>query len=376
MPDACGTSYKIVGPYNQTLFLGCSVTNINMSLGWGAEASSLTVSLVEDKAFHPQSNVYDYADNYLATKTNRANVKNPDGYDQNIIMTGVNQINRAYGDGSATSPPPGTQIDSMVSQALIINTGDGNSIEDQAKTLQKTIALNLIDQESTRDAQNIQLNADDETPDFGKVAYSPLGNKKYWKGKDPGFLGLPPHPTQGFRLRDGGNQPAALDLIGTPVVFRFDDLAFGGIIHSWKVTGAQGGWPTYEVEIRSFSSLLNGTQLIIDGYAGAIAGLVPNTRITDRNPPINNISVPHSYIRNQPNDTGTPNEYLDWTGDIRQGNLPNVFNIFGLLESVGFGNSMKNDNGIRAIDILVGLQYLVGVYSEISSSPGNLWRAI
>lgn len=371
MPDACGTSYKIVGPYNQTLFLGCSVTNINMSLGWGAEASTLTVSLIEDKAYHPESSVYDYVDNYLATKTNPANVKDPNGYDYPTIMSGVNQINQAYGANSATNPPAGTRIDSMLSEALVVNTGDGNSIEDPAKTLQKNIAFNLVDQENARNAQNIPLRANNETPDFGKVAYSPLGNKKYWKGKDPGFLGLPPHPTQGFNLRDGGGQPAGLDLIGTPVVFRFDDLAFGGIIHSWKVTGAQGGWPTYEVEIRSFSSLLNGTQLIIDGYSGAIAGLVPGTIVTDRTPVINNISVPHSYMRNQP---GTPNEYLDWTGDIRQGNLPNVFNIFGLLESVGFGNSMKNDNGIRAIDILLGLQYLVGVNSETSSSPGNLWR--
>jgi hypothetical protein len=374
MPDACGTSYKIVGPYNQTLFLGCSVTNINMSLGWGAEASTLTVSLVEDKAYHPQSNVYDYTDNYLATKTNPANVKNPDGYDQQIVQSGVDRINATYGANSASDPSKGTQIDGMISQSLIIDTGNGNSIEDQAKTLQKTIALNLVDQENTRDAQNLVLNANNETPDFGKVAYSPLGNKKYWKGKDPGFLGLPPDPVTGFNLGNG----LALDLIGTPVVFRFDDLTFGGMIHSWKVTGAQGGWATYEVEIRSFSSLLNGCQLIIDGYAGAIAGLVPGTQITDRSPIINRLSVPHSYIRNQPNDTATPNEYLDWTGDVRQGNLPNVFNIFGLLESVGFGNSMKNDNGIRAIDILRGLQALVGGGawgdSETYSWPENLWK--
>lgn len=380
MPDACGTSYKIVGPYNQTLFLGCSVTNINMSLGWGAEASTLTVNLIEDKAYHPQSNLYDFADNYLDTKTNPANVKDPDGYDRVTVISGIKQINQAYGAKSATDPPGGIRIDSLLSEALVVNTGDGNSKEDQAKTLQKTIALNLIDQEKTRDAQNLVLNANNETPDLGKVAYSPLGNKKYWKGKDPGFLGLPPDRITGFNIRDKDDNPVGLDLIGTPVIFRFDDLTFGGIIHSWKVTGSQGGWSTYEVEIRSFSSLLNGTQLIIDGYAGAIAGIVPNTRVTDRSPPINNISVPHAYIRNQPNDTATPNEYLDWTGDIRQGNLPNVFNIFGLLESVGFGNSMKNDNGIRAIDILRGLQALVGGGawgdSETYSWPGNLWRAV
>lgn len=378
MPDACGTSYKIVGPYNQTLFLGCSVTNFNMSLGWGGEASTLTVSLVEDRAFHAQSQLYGKADNELNRVTNDANLKTPDGFDNNIVQSGIDQINQSYGSNSASALPKGIRIDSMVSTALVVNTGDGTFLNDSSKTLHKNIALNLIDQELTRDSQNITLNANQETPDYGKVVYSRLGVKKYWKGKDPGFVGFPPHPTQGFNLRSGNNQPVGLDLAGTPVVFRFDDLVFGGMIQSWRVTGAQNGWPTYEVEIRSFASLLSGTQLIIDGYAGAIAGLVPNTVVRDRSPVINNISVPHSYIRNQPNDTNKPNEYLDWTGDVRQGNLPNVFNIFGLLESVGFGNSMKNDNGIRAIDIFIALRTLVGGGnwgdSETYTWPSNLWR--
>ena len=37
-------------PIPQTVFLGSSVTGFNISLGWGAQASSLTVNLVDDVA--------------------------------------------------------------------------------------------------------------------------------------------------------------------------------------------------------------------------------------------------------------------------------------------------------------------------------------
>ena len=40
------------GPFNQTLFLGCSVTSFSTNLGWGGEASTCTVDLVEDTSYH------------------------------------------------------------------------------------------------------------------------------------------------------------------------------------------------------------------------------------------------------------------------------------------------------------------------------------
>ena len=39
---------NIFGPYPQTMFLGCSVVSFNVSLGWGNQPSSLSVTLVED----------------------------------------------------------------------------------------------------------------------------------------------------------------------------------------------------------------------------------------------------------------------------------------------------------------------------------------
>jgi len=40
--------------YSQTLFLGCSIKSFNASLGWGAEASTLTVELIYDNCQYPQ----------------------------------------------------------------------------------------------------------------------------------------------------------------------------------------------------------------------------------------------------------------------------------------------------------------------------------
>ena len=65
----CNLPDKTVGPYNQTMFLGCSVTNFNCNLGWGADQSTLTVSLTEDYCFHPQSNEYGATDTKLNTLT-------------------------------------------------------------------------------------------------------------------------------------------------------------------------------------------------------------------------------------------------------------------------------------------------------------------
>ena len=43
---------NVNGPFEQTLFLGCSIVNFNVNLGWGGENSTLTVTLVEDDAYH------------------------------------------------------------------------------------------------------------------------------------------------------------------------------------------------------------------------------------------------------------------------------------------------------------------------------------
>jgi hypothetical protein len=329
MTDTCPNQlpYKAVGPYNQTLFLGCSITNFNISLGWGAEASTLTVNLLDDKAHHPSS---------------------PEqvGIERELIRV-TNQ----------------TEQLTQSSRAINVDQLTGGVSPDGTKTFHRTIAEEMLDQEKSRFAKNKRLNynpqvtGNDNIKDDGKVCWSAASVKKFWTYPDLGFLGMP----NKFDKR-------GYDIIGTPVLFRFDDLVFGGMINSWKNVGSQGGWPTYEVEVRSFASLLNGSQIIIDGYAGAVASVIANT---SNNPTGRDVCVPHAYVKK-----ADGNSYNPYNGSIAQGNLPNVFNIYGHLESGTFGSSGRTDRGIPAIIIYNTLISMLGPGTDESHGPFNPYGAL
>jgi hypothetical protein len=270
-------SYREVGPLEQSLFLGCSITNFNMNLAWGEDSSSLTVTLVEDTAYHPASTKYNPLSGRVST---------------------VNQPN------------------SRSSEALRLDATTEEVSADVTRNLLKPISLNLEEQA----AKNM---------DPGKICKGSDGIPARWLGPDPGFLGLP-------------NKFSSIgyDLIGVPAVFWFEDIYFGGLITSWKAVGSQGGSPTYEIEMKNGSSLLKGCQLIIDAYAGTVSSSMPNT---SDNYTGENISVPSHYDASA--------SFLPHNATLRQGNLPNVFNIYGYWEQVGFGNAGRTDNGIPAINI-------------------------
>ena len=48
MPNVCNYGQNIVGPFKQTLFLGCSVKSFSCTIGWNEQVTTLTVELVED----------------------------------------------------------------------------------------------------------------------------------------------------------------------------------------------------------------------------------------------------------------------------------------------------------------------------------------
>ena len=223
MTKTCPGSYREVGPYNQTLFLGCSVSSFTMNLGWASDASSMNITVVEDKAFHPTAAEYQGL-NALVSSTN--------------------------------------SVTNQTSTALRVNNADGTvSNADSGKNLHKTISHSLE-----------QQNKDN---DNGKIYWN-QNTKKFWKDPDPGFLGLPKYNSDNTLIRPG------YDIIGVPVYFKFDDsIAFGGMLSNWKAQGSQGGSPIFEIEIKSYASLLGGCQLIIDSYTGSIS-----TSIND------NIAVP------------------------------------------------------------------------------------
>jgi len=341
----CNLPPKAVGPYNQTLFLGCSVTNFNCNLGWGAEQSTLTVSLVEDNCFHPDHPRYVVSDTKIETI-----IQQPDG----TINLAQARQGKAFHKKQAGSSDVQYEY------------------EDPTKGLHKNIAKELKDLEDIRDEENKKLPTD--IKDDGKILYDINGNRKRWTDPDPGFIGL-----------SGLFSPSGYDILGIPVRFKFNNFSFGGMVSSWKQNGSQGGNRLYEVEIKSFASLLNGSQLIIGGYAGGVCGIVEGAIPQGGNKPL---AVPISYTV----DTSVPTpqfSFKNHRASIEQGNIPNVINIYGYIEYKGlqqkiYGNSRINENGMKAefiydaINLLLGLPSLNNSDSSSVFSPygGLLCRSI
>lgn len=85
--------------------------------------------------------------------------------------------------------------------------------------------------------------------------------------------------------------------VGRPVVFAFGNFSFCGIIQSFGDRFGTSGF-THDVTITDPRDILDGVYLILDGYTGSVA------------------------------------------------DLPNLLNIYGYLESYGFGYSQKNETGL------------------------------
>ena len=107
---------------------------------------------------------------------------------------------------------------------------------------------------------------------------------------------------------------------GVPVYFQYGNFTFGGLLQRVRATGGQSGSPLYEVTIIDPSSILEGVQLILSNYNGSVS-------------------------------------------------VPNVFNVFGYLESIGgFGGADVNSAGIPYAKIIKGL---LGISNSGSSTYGR-----
>ena len=178
----------------------------------------------------------------------------------------------------------------------------------------------------------------------GKVYYQPEGNSlvsKYYYGPDPGFYGDDKYNKDGVLIKP------ALDLMGVPVYFKYDNFEFYGIIQNWENMGDPGnGTKNYRVTIESPSNLINNVQMILGNYHGTVF----------RRDPEDSYGFP-GYVRR-------PDEI--YGGTIAQQNIPNIINVYGFLEQSGFGNSGRNDEGIPALNIINAIHYLLS-----SSFPDN-----
>jgi hypothetical protein len=172
----------------------------------------------------------------------------------------------------------------------------------------------------------------------GKVYHALRNNNlvsKYWVSSDPGFIGditnIDP---------DGNYDPQttySYNIIGCPAYFRFGYFSFGGFITSWERSNRQNVI-SYTLTLSSADDLLQNSKVIVDHYAGSVFARYAGSF----GGPVNVVD-----------DTR-----LQYAGQIKDGNIPNVFNVYGFLESYGFGASAKNEDGIPLAYVLDALSVL------------------
>ena len=296
MAKSCSTNSKTFIPA-QTLFLGASVADFNVNMGWGGQSSQLTVTLVEDA--------------------------NP------VCGTGS--------DGSTGPPKP----------QIVVN---GGSFDEDNH-------YHTCDSDETcyMDENGKPFNPNGTPPSQerivpGKVYYAWNNQKgfvsKYWRKQDPGFFGTKSSISIGGTYNINSYKTSkGMDIINTPVFFKMGEFTFSGIVQSWEQDISSGGL-TYRVNIESVDSLLSNSYMILGGYAGSI------------------------FSKFQGAAYGGPKNYtgsgLEYNGKIAEGNLANVFNVYGFLESMGldsFGASYRNENGISARSVIDALLVLTSSLS-------------
>jgi hypothetical protein len=304
MTTICNMSYKEIGPFAQTLFLGCSITSISQNLAWGTEASSCTVKLAKDTSSHPSDPQF------------------------NSVTTNISSI------VNNTSP----------SNALVAGSSDNS------KTVYKNVAIAEEKIESDRLTNDIANTSRVANKDTGKKCWNPHNlnnNPANWVGPDPGFVG--DNVFVGGRL---------FGVAGVPCHARFDDLMFGGIINKWSSDSS-----IYTVEIEGPGNLLKGTQLIVNNYYGSISTTIGNTAG----------ALPNGLPLAVPYADTTVNSF---NGSILQGNIPNVINIFGYLQSQGFSSVIVSEQGINAAQIYDTLIFLLNNSNGRQSNQFSPYGAI
>ena len=256
-------------PVAQTLFLGASVASFTSNFGWGTQPSQLTVNLVEDELVYS----CDPSPSQTASQPNDGSM-----YEQ---FTGSINTDDHYTLCSGI----GCFIDKYTGAAAAETTPIENRI----------------------------------VP--GKVYYELSETKglisKYWKDPDPGFFGRKTRIKEEntySNAAENSHPGYKYDIIDTPVYFKMGDFQFGGFVQSWSRDIGSGG-KNYTVIINGPQSILNSSYIIVDKYAGSI------------------------FSKAQTSTYGGPKNYLKSLGatytdtDLKHGTIPNIFNVYGFLES-------------------------------------------
>ena len=355
-PNYCATTdnrmdQKIIA---QTIFLGASVMDFNCNLGWGTQPSTLTVNLVNDNSA-----------GIVINDANSVGIGCEDLQHDENVQDGAYQNEYYHANNTSTD---GFDI---------YRNKDNNTctIRDAtARVKAKVYYRTTYPDQSSGD--------DEDSPPWTRDESSLQVEQDWWNKKDPGFLGdannikfdgtVQPFTAiagkgyvSPFGAGDGPDpllSPAAgtyfsrgYNITNCPVYFKMLDFSFGGFIQSWKKNKSNGG-DVYTVVINSSQSILNTCTVILDKYGGSLAGSLDSF----------DWSAPGNYV-------GDLLKYN--TTNISYGNIPNIFNVYGFLESFGpqfFGSSSyKVSDGFLATQIIDGLRILTGADDITKKAPGD-----
>lgn len=299
----CNLPELVGGPFKQVIYLGCSVKDFKINMGWGGESSSCTVSLVQDTMPFYEEPAY--------------GSPTPNKYQS---------ANAATFKTAHLNPPQNNSSDEL-----------NSDIKGSPKIVKKS----------------------DYT---GKICYNvnnPYSNTDvhYLTHKDPGFIADKPRLTAGgFTnpnqvITPGTEWSNQYDIMGIPTIFKWEDIFFGGIIQNWskKDDGS------YTVEINSFAKIIKGITLILKEYYGSIS-----TWVNGYNVPFNWAFFPSTdYTTIWPDRGKDPTTW---------GFRPNIVNIFGYLESQGFGNSeFSRSKGIPAYKVYEAVREIFSPNSDLDA---------
>lgn len=149
--------------YAQTQFLGCSVVNFSMNLGWGGESSTCTIKLAADYSAHWNSQSMAPIHNYRNVLRQRPGVTNKPSVTQS----------QAFNDQDLDK-------DDKISQSLLRNVSEHES--------------------ARRDTllSDVRNETDPKRKDIGKKCWDTLNGTSSaapidWFDPDPGFIGNKNH---------------------------------------------------------------------------------------------------------------------------------------------------------------------------------------
>jgi hypothetical protein len=384
--------WRVSGPFPQTLFLGCSVVDFSLNLGWGSgEGSTLTVTLIRDPMPTFSVSAESIADkssrymgmNYAALKAAAEGVRDTADHYYNVMK------------------PPKSLVESLQNALAALPV---DYTEAQYREVMERHRW-------TAPAAFTDVNGGPIIP--GKLYYefdtqTKRYVQKYWLGPDPGFIA--DKDNNNFLYQSIKNW--SINIIGAPARFVVDEFIFCGIITDWKKSVGSGGLQ-YTVTLQTPVNLLRNAKLILGHYAGSVFtkntsvpvvrpssrteydGTIPLTaweNIYKQQYPSAFVSFARTYkgyVSGPVNITDTyvsnPGSYTNfvnqsWRGDIKNdGNLPNVINIYGYLESLGpgfFGGSRQNELGIKYNIISGTLGAMLGSPSPNTNSPFNPFGAL